>query len=76
MNRLDHIALRRAALLAQIAHTRDAVGQTVRGVRSAVAPVTLGIAAGQALAGRPWLRAAGLIGLAAMTMRRLLSASR
>ena len=76
MNRLDRIAMRRALLLVEIAHTREAVCRTARGVRSAVAPVTLGIAAGQALAGRPWLRAAALIGMAALTARRLFSASR
>lgn len=76
MNRLDCIAMRRALLLAEIAHSRDAVCQMTRSMRSALAPVTLGIAAGQALAGRPWLRAAGLIAVAAVTARRLLSTTR
>lgn len=76
MNRRDRIAVRRALLLAEVAHAREAVRQSARGLRSALAPVTLGIAAGQALAGRPWLRWAGMIGLAAAGARRLFSASR
>lgn len=76
MNRLDRIAMRRALLLAEIAHTRDAVCHTARGLRGALAPVTLGMAAGQALAGRPWLRAAALAGMAVVTAKRLFAAFR
>jgi hypothetical protein len=70
MNRLATIAARRHALVRETQATRQSVRATVGRARVWVAPISIALAAGQAVAGRGWVRAAALASVAMLLLRR------
>jgi hypothetical protein len=69
MNPFDAIALRRAALLDEIATGRELMSITVKGLRQDFALASLGFTAGQLIGRTGWLRIAG-VAVLALTLGR------
>jgi hypothetical protein len=70
-SRLEAIALRRTALVAEISQERANLNDALSTLRKRLALASLGLVVGQALSGRPWLRALVIGGLAVFVGRRL-----
>jgi hypothetical protein len=69
MKPFDAIALRRAALLEEMATGRELMSITVKSLRQDFALASLGFTAGQLLGRRGWLRIAG-VAVLALTLGR------
>lgn len=70
MKRLAAIRARRRELLLDVDAGRRGACVALARVRQWLAPVSIGIAAGQAIAGRGWLRIAALASAALLLVRR------